>query len=122
MKVLVIEDNPDLAKLLREIFEIKGCVALVANNADAGLNYARSESPDIIFCDLRLPGEMSGLDLARRFRTEQGLAHIPLIAVTGYNTKKDQLEAIDAGFNMVFSKPVKFADVSMALETYGVRV
>lgn len=118
MKILVIEDNPDFAQLLCDIFEIKGCTALVAHTARVGLNIAETERPDMIFCDVGLPGEMSGLEFARTLRNVDELARTPLIAVTGYSTKDDLNQAINAGFDMVFPKPVKFADLSKALETY----
>ncbi|HYC43300.1 MAG TPA: hypothetical protein VEB70_09975 [Noviherbaspirillum sp.] len=49
----------------------------------------------------------------------QELSHIPLVAVTGDSTEKDRELAVGAGFDLVFPKPVKFADLSTALDAYG---
>jgi CheY-like chemotaxis protein len=51
-------------------------------------------------------------------RSEAELAHIPLVAVSGYTSEQDKSRANEAGFNLVFAKPVKFADLTLALDTY----
>ncbi len=65
MRVLVIEDNQDLAKLFCDLLEVMGCMTYSAHSARSGLECARKEVPDLVFCDLRLPGEKSGFDVAR---------------------------------------------------------
>lgn len=118
MRVLVIEDNQDLAKLFCDLLEVMGCVTDVAFSARSGLESARANVPDIVFCDLRLPGEKSGLDFARELHADPALSHIPLIAVTGYASSEDAQRAKDAGFALVFEKPVKFAQMQEVLNNY----
>lgn len=120
MYALVIEDNRDFAQLLRDILEIKGCKTGVAYTGHAGLDIARQTMPDIIFCDIGLPG-MDGLEFARQLRADAPISHIPLVAVSGYSTEEDKEWAIAAGFNLVFPKPVKFADLSKALAIFSGR-
>jgi CheY-like chemotaxis protein len=117
-RALVIEDHRDFAQLLCDILEIQGCAAQSVFDAQEGLNAARATVPDMIFCDIGLPGTMNGHDFARQLRSEPGLAHIPLVAVSGYTSEQDKSRAIEAGFNLVFAKPVKFADLTLALDTY----
>jgi len=118
MRVLVIEDNQDLAKLFCDLLEVMGCATSVAFNARTALELARTSMPDLIFCDLRLPGEKSGFDVASALRADAGFAHIPLIAVTGFDDAVEHQRARDAGFDRVFEKPVKFAQIQEVLNTY----
>jgi CheY-like chemotaxis protein len=121
MRVLVIEDNQDLAKLFCDLLEVMGCNTEVALNVRSGLESARKISPDLVFCDLRLPGERDGFDFARELRADEELAHIPLIAVTGYSGVDEQQRALEAGFDRVFAKPIKFAEIQEVLKAYQAR-
>jgi CheY-like chemotaxis protein len=118
MRVLVIEDNQDLAKLFCDLLEVMGCATSSAFSARGGVEAARNEVPDLIFCDLRLPGDKSGFDVALELRADPALAHIPLIAVTGYDDVREHQRALDAGFERVFEKPVKFAQILEVLNSY----
>jgi CheY-like chemotaxis protein len=62
---------------------------------------------------------MDGLAFARAVRSDPVLAQIPLVAVSGHNSPADIQQALDAGFNRVCAKPVKFADISEALATFA---
>lgn len=119
MNVLVIEDNRDIAHILSNILQIKGCTTAVAFTARNGLEIAEQNKPDIIFCDIALPGEMNGHDFARNLRAHPSLGSIPLVAVSGYSTEADRRQALDSGFDMVFPKPVKFADLTAALDRFA---
>lgn len=116
LRVLVIEDNRDLAKLFCDLLEVMGCQTRVAFNARSALGMVKDEVPELIFCDLRLPGEGSGFDVARALRADPAFAHIPLFAVTGYEDPDEHQRALDAGFNQVFEKPVKFAQMLDVLD------
>lgn len=118
MRVLVIEDNQDLAKLFCDLLEVMGCATFAAFSARGGLESARKVVPDLIFCDLRLPGEKSGFDVALELRADPAMAHIPLVAVTGYDDVREHQRALDAGFERVFEKPVKFAQILEVLNRY----
>ncbi|SNS79372.1 Response regulator receiver domain-containing protein [Noviherbaspirillum humi] len=121
MRVLVIEDNQDLARLFCDLLEVMGCETEVAFNVRAGLQSTLKNSPDIIFCDLRLPGEKNGFDFARELRANADYADLPLIAVTGYGDVEAQQRALEAGFNRVFAKPIKFAEIQDVLKQYQKR-
>lgn len=118
LRVLVIEDNQDLAKLFCDLLEVMGCVTDVAFSGRTGLECVHKIMPDLVFCDLRLPGEKSGLDVARELHADPAYSHIPLIAVTGYADSEDRERAFDAGFARVFEKPIKFAQMQEVLNTY----
>jgi CheY-like chemotaxis protein len=121
MRVLVIEDNQDLARLFCDLLEVMGCETEVAFNARTGVASARRMKPDIVFCDLRLPGERNGFDVAAELRSDEASANLPLIAVTGYSDVDEHRRALDAGFDRVFAKPIKFAEIQHVLKDYQQR-
>jgi signal transduction histidine kinase/ActR/RegA family two-component response regulator len=118
-RVLVVEDNRDFSQLFRDMLQIMGCDTDVASSARSGLDIARESMPDMIFCDIGLPGDMDGFDFARAVRADQELAHIPLVAVSGYTSPEDRQRAVSAGFDRICAKPVKFADISEALAVFS---
>lgn len=117
LRVLVVEDNRDLAKLFCDLLEVMGCVAEAVFNARSALENAKAKVPDLVFCDLRLPGGKNGFELAAELRADPALAHIPLIAVTGYADGDERERALEAGFQRVFEKPVKFAQLLEVLKS-----
>jgi CheY-like chemotaxis protein len=119
MRVLAIEDNKDFAQLFRHMLEIMGCELDITSDARSGLKLAHERLPELIFCDIGLPGDMNGIDFARAVRADPELAHIPLVAVSGYSSPEDRQKAMAAGFDRVCAKPVKFADISDALSVYS---
>lgn len=118
LRVLVVEDNRDLAKLFCDLLEVMGCVTEAVFNARSALESARRHAPDLVFCDLRLPGGKNGFELASELRADPALAHIPLIAVTGYAHGAERERALEAGFERVFEKPVKFAQMLQVLNDF----
>ncbi|WP_194711158.1 hybrid sensor histidine kinase/response regulator [Noviherbaspirillum soli] len=119
LRVLAIEDNRDFAQLFRHMLEIMGCELDITSDARSGLRIAREIMPQLIFCDIGLPGDMDGFAFARALRADPALQHIPLVAVSGYNSPADVQRARDAGFDRLCGKPVKFADISEALSTFA---
>lgn len=113
--VLVVEDNSDLAKLFSDLFGVMGCTSDIALNAQSGFDKALQNPPDLVFSDLRLPGDKNGFDLARDFRSHSALSTIPLIAVTGSCDQDDFDRATQAGFEKVLTKPFKFAEIHKIL-------
>lgn len=113
--VLIVEDNSDLAKLFSDLFGVMGCTSDIALNAKSGFEKALQNPPDLVFSDLRLPGDKNGFDLAKDFRAHKTLAHTPLVAVTGSCEPEDFVRAEKAGFDRIFTKPFKFAEIHKLL-------
>ncbi|OWW19422.1 response regulator [Noviherbaspirillum denitrificans] len=116
LRVLVVEDNRDLAKLFCDLLEVMGCTTEAVFTARTALDSMRGLAPDLVFCDLRLPGGRSGFDLAADMRADPALAGIRMIAVSGYADQVERERALDAGFERVFEKPVKFAQMMEVLK------
>jgi PAS domain S-box-containing protein len=103
-RILVIEDNPDAADSLREALEVSRHEVVVAHDGPEGLEKARELRPDVVLCDIGLPG-MDGYEVARAFRREPPLASISLVALSGYALPADLRRAADAGFQRHLAKP-----------------
>jgi DNA-binding response OmpR family regulator len=80
-----------------------GHVVEVAHDGDTGLDTARRFSPDVVICDIDLPGRSDGHAVARELR---GFSDALLIALTGYGQEKDRTRAREAGFDLHSTKPV----------------
>jgi CheY-like chemotaxis protein len=117
LKVLVVEDDADMAHIITEIFKVKGCDAIVSNNCIEAFTIIQTDTPDIVSCDIRLSGKLTGLDLASMVRSDSQIAHLFLIAISGFHDEKER--ALNAGFDLFFSKPVKFSDLTKAIEIFS---
>jgi PAS domain S-box-containing protein len=104
-RVLVIEDNVDSAQTLKEVLELHGQDVAVAHDGQDGVDKARALRPDIVFCDIGLPG-LDGYEVARQIRADPGISPL-LVAVTGYARPDDQKRALDAGFDQHIGKPLE---------------
>jgi signal transduction histidine kinase len=103
-RILIIEDNADAAHTLKDAMELHGHEVRVAYDAHEGFDAAREFQPDVLLCDIGLPS-MDGYQLASRFRADERLKSVFLVAVTGYAGPDDQERAAQAGFDRHFGKP-----------------
>ena len=103
-RVLVIEDNADAAESLRDAIVMLGHDAQIALDGSAGLAAARARRPEVIVCDIGLPG-MDGYQVAREIRADPELQRVTLIALTGYAQPEDMSRARAAGFDAHLAKP-----------------
>jgi PAS domain S-box-containing protein len=103
-RVLVIEDNPDAAEALRDALELGGHDVAVVHDGPAGLTRAREIHPDVVLCDIGLPG-MDGFEVARAFRADEGLRETALVALSAYALPADLRRASEAGFDRHLAKP-----------------
>lgn len=106
VRVLVIEDNVDAAETMQELLELAGCEAEVAYTGPLGIEAAERFRPDVVLCDIGLPG-MDGYEVAGRLRSLE-LPLKRLVAVTGYGGDGDRRRSEEAGFDDHFTKPVDF--------------
>ena len=114
LRVLVIEDNPDVARSIARLLAIVGHDVRVAQDGESGLSVAREFAPDAMLLDIGLP-VVDGLQVARRIRQEPGLRNVLLIALTGYGQDADRQATKDAGFDHHLSKPVDFKTIESIL-------
>lgn len=105
-RILLIEDNEDAAEMLRQVLEVAGHTVSVASRGKLGLELARAERPDIVFCDIGLPDGMTGYDVAQTFQSDESLRGIPIIALSGYGRPEDRARGEERGFHEHLTKPV----------------
>jgi|SRR5262245_9066474 len=104
VRALVIEDNADAAESLSLLLNQLGVESAVALDGATGIAAALADPPDVVFCDIGLPG-LDGYAVARRLRAEDWGRRVTLVAVTGYGREEDRRRAELAGFDMHFVKP-----------------
>jgi PAS domain S-box-containing protein len=113
-RILVIEDNLLAARYLRMLLTETGHAVEVAHNGPDGIEVARRFRPEIVLCDIGLPG-LDGYAVARVLREEPGLTGVYIIAVSGYGQNTDQRRASEEGFNAYLTKPIDFKELERLL-------
>jgi CheY-like chemotaxis protein/two-component sensor histidine kinase len=113
-RVLVVEDHVDAAEMMQEVLEAIGYEAEIALTGPAGLARARESVPDVMICDIGLPG-LDGYEVARQIRAQQELAHIRLIALSGYAGPEDLARSAAAGFDVHLAKPASLEELEHAI-------
>jgi len=104
LHILVVEDNRDAADSLRMLLELLGHEVRVAYTGPDGVRIAEEWQPDLMLCDIGLPG-LDGYGVAGALRQKPATARTRMIAITGYGTEKDRRRALEAGFDHHLTKP-----------------
>ncbi|MEZ5582574.1 MAG: CheR family methyltransferase [Candidatus Competibacteraceae bacterium] len=115
LRILVVDDSRDTADTLGLLLEHEGHNVTVAYSGEQSLAVAQEYKPDVVLCDIGLPGALDGYGVARAFRNDPLLRGTYLIAVTGYGREQDRDDADAAGFNDHLLKPVSMDDLHYAL-------
>ncbi len=103
-RVLIVEDQEDNRKILRDLLASADFVPLEATTGEEGVRLAETERPDLILMDIQLPG-MDGYEATRRIKGNPSLQAIPIIAVTSYALSGDDVKAREAGCDGYVTKP-----------------
>ncbi len=114
LRILVIDDIPDVAEIICSLLRLLGHEVISANSGSEGLLKAKAFHPEILFCDIGMPG-MNGYEVAERFHRDQELKDIFLVALTGYAQQDDLERARAAGFNRHLAKPVDMSILEQIL-------
>jgi PAS domain S-box-containing protein len=120
LRILVIEDHADAAESLRMLLEFSGHQVAVAHAGQRGLEIARDFQPEVVLCDIGLPGGMDGYAVARALRADPDQSMAALIALSGYGQEEDQRKARQAGFDRHLTKPVDPGTLTRLLEALTV--
>jgi two-component system, cell cycle response regulator DivK len=110
MKVLIVEDHPDMRDLLGLIVERLGYVPVSASQGEEGVEKAAAEKPNLILLDMMMP-IMDGWEAARRLRANPETKEIPILAITALFRFPDLNACLSAGCNGYIVKPFSILDL-----------
>jgi CheY-like chemotaxis protein len=113
-RVLIVDDISDITAMLSELVTLLGHEACVANDGIEALERAREFHPDLVLLDLGMP-EVDGFEVARRLRAEPDGHRILLIAMSGWGHAAAREQAVQAGFDRHFLKPITLAHLTALL-------
>jgi PAS domain S-box-containing protein len=108
-RILVIEDNRDAAESLAVLLRGEGHEVRLAWDGTAGVKQANEWLPDLVICDIGLPGDLDGFGVARALKASQRTSAIRLVALSGYVDAASRQTGREAGFEVHLAKPVDLA-------------
>ena len=114
-KVLIIEDEKDLAELLAFNLEKEGYAATCLHDGKLGLEHACADLPDLILLDLMLPG-LLGTEVCKALRKDQRTAHIPIIMITAKGDEIDRVVGFEVGADDYIVKPFSMREVALRVK------
>ena len=103
-KILVIEDNEDNRRIVRDLLTSAGYEVIEAVTGSEGVTAAETQDPELILMDIQLP-DFDGYEATRRIKANPTLSPIPIIAVTSYALSGDDVKAFEAGCDAYVTKP-----------------
>jgi two-component system response regulator MprA len=106
-RILVIEDDEDIADFIRRGLVYKDYTVEVAHDGDAGLAMARDMPPDLVLLDLMIP-KIDGVEVCRRLRNA---SQVPIIILTARDSVQDKISGLDAGADDYVTKPFAFDEL-----------
>jgi PAS domain S-box-containing protein len=114
-RVLVVDDNVDLARGLARLLEIHGHHVQIAYDGPAGVDKAKEWRPEFVLLDIGLPG-IDGYQVASLLRQDPNTKDAVIIAISGYGQDEDRHRSKQAGFNHHLVKPISASDLIKVLE------
>jgi DNA-binding response OmpR family regulator len=103
-KILIVEDDLDVAEMLNAYFRVQGYDVATVNWGEDGIRASQSFRPDIIILDIRLP-DIDGYEVARRLRENRRTADIPIIFLTDKRDRSERLQGLEVGADDYITKP-----------------
>jgi putative two-component system response regulator len=104
-RVLVVDDNPDMVELMRDLLVSRGYDVVAVRDADQAEEEVRRHAPDLILSDVVMPGR-SGYELCRQLKENSGTRLIPFLLITGLSDREDKVKGIEAGADDFLNKPI----------------
>ena len=115
-KILVIEDEPEMRRNLATILRLEGFHPVTAANGQAGLESARSDTPDLVLCDVMMPG-LDGYGVLRELQDDPTTMNIPFVFLTARGEKADVRAGMNLGADDYLTKPVDKTELLQAIQT-----
>jgi class 3 adenylate cyclase len=115
-RVLVVDDDPDMAAYLARLLEGEGLAAETVHSGDAAIVYVMATPPDLILLDVMMPGT-DGFEICGRLKAETATAMIPIVLVTALEDQQSRVRGIKAGADDFITKPVHRDELIARVET-----
>ena len=103
--LLVVEDQPEIRKLICMTMDYDGFEVHEAENGDTGLRMVKALRPHIVLLDVMMPGQLDGIQVCERIRADPEIAHIPVVMLTARSQQTDLEAGRRAGCNAYLTKP-----------------
>jgi two-component system cell cycle response regulator len=116
-RILLIEDNPDNLDLMSYLLTAYGHTVSTAEDGESGIAAARATRPDLVACDIHLPG-VDGYGVAQALKSDPSFASVPVIAVTALAMVGDREKILAAGFDGYITKPIDPQRVVAELDAF----
>ena len=111
-RVLIVEDEPDVAELVRHTLERNGTAeAEVVGSGDEALRVITARPPDLVILDLNLP-VLSGIEVCRIVRSRADARHLPIIMLTARTAESDRVQGLDLGADDYITKPFSLRELA----------
>ena len=114
LRILLVDDSPDSLHAMSLLLQLDGAEVSTAGSGARALDLLEHEVVDVLVSDIGMPG-MSGYDLVAELRRRPAFAHLPAIALTGYDRGVDQARARAAGFDAHVAKPIQIQQLIAAI-------
>jgi two-component system, OmpR family, phosphate regulon response regulator PhoB len=114
-RILLIEDEPDIAEVLQYNLEKEGFEVAVAHRGDSGLEAIRREPPDLVLLDLMLPG-IDGLEIFRMLKRDAATSRLPIVMLTARSEELDRIVGLELGADDYISKPFSPREVVLRVK------
>lgn len=106
LRIVAIDDNRDILETLTILLSLGGHEVTAASNGVDGLKAVREAKPDVVFCDIGLPGAMNGYDVVQAVRADNAIQSTFVVAMSGYGQASDRQKSFAMGFDQHLIKPI----------------
>jgi DNA-binding response OmpR family regulator len=120
-KILIIEDDLDVAEMLNAYFRVQGYEVFTVNWGEDGVRSAQTVHPDLVILDIRLP-DIDGYEVARRLRGDRRTQDIPIIFLTEKRERADRLQGLELGADDYITKPFDVQELRLRVRNALKRV
>ncbi len=114
-RILVVEDDTDISKMLRIYFDSQGYEVLVAKKGQEALDICRTKLPNVIVLDINLP-DIDGYDVCRVLRNNTRTSYVPIIFLTQRDDRSDKIAGLELGADDYITKPFDIEELKLRVE------
>ncbi|HEX9925601.1 MAG TPA: response regulator [Anaerolineae bacterium] len=114
-RILVVEDDIDISKMLRIYFDSQGYEVLVANRGSEALETCRTKLPNVVVLDIQLP-DIDGYEVCRTLRSNTRTSYVPIIFLTQKDERSDKIAGLELGADDYITKPFDIEELKLRVE------